>query len=112
MPSFRITRHVAHSAQQMYDLVADIERYPEFLPLCESLEILRRQDGPNGPVLIARMGVGYKAIRERFTTRVALDRPDLKIMAEYIDGPFKHLENRWAFKPAPDGGCNVDFLIT
>ena len=113
MPSFRITRRVAHSPEQMYDLVADIERYPEFLPLCESLRVLRRQEGPNGvPVLVAEMGVGYKAIRERFTTRVTLDRPNLRIVAEYIDGPFRHLENRWSFKPAPDGGCNVDFFIT
>ena len=112
MPSFRVTKRVPHSPEQMYDLVADVERYPEFLPLCESLRILRRQDGANGvPVLVAQMGVGYKAIRERFTTRVALDRRELKITAEYIDGPFRHLENRWGFKPAPDGGCHVDFFI-
>ncbi len=113
MPSFRITRHVRHSAQQMYDLVADIERYPEFLPLCESLRVLRRQEDAQGnPVLVAEMGVGYKAIRERFTTRVGLDRDNLKITAEYIDGPFRHLENRWTFKEAADGGCDVDFFIT
>lgn len=113
MPSFRITRHVRHSAQQMYDLVADIERYPEFLPLCESLRILRRQEDAGGnPMLVAEMGVGYKAIRERFTTRVGLDRDNLKITAEYIDGPFRHLENRWAFKDASDGGCDIDFFIT
>lgn len=113
MPSFRITRQVRHSPEQMYDLVADIERYPEFLPLCEALRVLRRQEGPNGvPVLVAEMAVGYKAIRERFTTRVTLDRPNLKITAEYIDGPFRHLENRWSFKEAPGGGCHVDFFIT
>ena len=113
MPSFRITRQVRHSPEQMYDLVADIERYPEFLPLCESLRVLRRQDGANGTeVLVAEMGVGYKAIRERFTTRVTLDRAALKITAQYIDGPFKHLENRWAFKPSAKGGCDVDFFIT
>ncbi len=58
------------------------------------------------------MGVGYKAIRERFTTRVTFDEPALRIVAEYVDGPFRHLENRWAFKPAVDGGCEVDFFIT
>ncbi|MCJ2009000.1 type II toxin-antitoxin system RatA family toxin [Methylobacterium sp. E-041] len=114
MPSFRITRWVRHSPQQMYDLVADVEHYPEFLPLCESLRVLRRQPGTGEgtEVLVAEMGVGYKAIRERFTTRVGLDRPNLKITAEYIDGPFRHLENRWAFKPGRDGGCDVDFFIT
>ncbi|WP_375455528.1 type II toxin-antitoxin system RatA family toxin [uncultured Methylobacterium sp.] len=114
MPSFRITRAVRHAPQQMYDLVADIEHYPEFLPLCESLRILRRQpgEGEGTEVLVAEMGVGYKAIRERFTTRVALDRPNLRIVAEYIDGPFRHLENRWTFKPGRDGGCDVDFFIT
>ncbi len=113
MPSFRITRRVPHTPEQMYDLVADVERYPEFLPLCESLRILRQQDGSDGaPVLIAQMAVGYKAIHERFTTRVTLDRPKLRITAEYIDGPFRHLENRWAFKEAPGGGCEIDFFIT
>ncbi|TXM89392.1 type II toxin-antitoxin system RatA family toxin [Methylobacterium sp. WL116] len=114
MPSFRITRWVRHSPQQMYDLVADVEHYPEFLPLCESLRVLRRQPGTGEgtEVLVAEMGVGYKAIRERFTTRVGLDRPNLKITAEYIDGPFRYLENRWAFKLGRDGGCDVDFFIT
>ncbi|MFC6791104.1 type II toxin-antitoxin system RatA family toxin [Methylobacterium komagatae] len=113
MPSFRVTRRVRHSAEQMYDLVADVERYPEFLPLCESLRVIRRQDKPEGgQVLVAEMGVGYKAIRERFTTRVSLDPGARKIVAEYIDGPFRHLENRWTFKDAEGGGCDVDFFIT
>ena len=113
MPSFRVTRRVRHTAQQMYDLVADVERYPEFLPLCESLRVIRRQDMPEGGhVLIAEMGVGYKAIRERFTTRVSLDPGGRKIVAEYIDGPFRHLENRWTFKEAEGGTCDVDFFIT
>ncbi len=113
MPSFRVTRRVRHTAQQMYDLVADVERYPEFLPLCESLRVIRRQDRPEGgEVLVAEMGVGYKAIRERFTTRVTLDPAAHRIVAEYIDGPFRHLENRWTFKDAEGGGCDVDFFIT
>ena len=113
MPSFRITRTVRHTATQMYDLVADIERYPEFLPLCESLRVLRDAEGPNGTTIrVAEMGVGYKAIRERFTTRVTLDPQNRKINAEYIDGPFRHLENRWSFREAANGGCEVDFFIT
>ena len=113
MPSFRINRAVRHSPRQMYDLVADVERYPDFLPLCESLRVLRRQPGPDGgEVLVAEMGVGYKAIRERFTTRVTLEPEHLRIVAEYIDGPFRHLENRWSFRDADHGGCTVDFFIT
>jgi coenzyme Q-binding protein COQ10 len=114
MPSFRVTRAVRHTPQQMYDLVADIEKYPDFLPLCESLRVLRRMPGAGEgqEVLVAEMGVGYKAIRERFTTRVSLDRPALKIVAEYIDGPFRHLENRWSFRENAAGGCDVDFFIT
>ncbi|WP_311273960.1 type II toxin-antitoxin system RatA family toxin [Methylobacterium sp. WCS2018Hpa-22] len=112
MPSFRINRAVRHSPQQMYDLVADVERYPEFLPLCESLRVLRRQPGADGTeILVAEMGVGYKAIRERFTTRVTLDPQNHRIVAEYIDGPFRHLENRWGFKEKSPAGCDVDFFI-
>jgi coenzyme Q-binding protein COQ10 len=113
LPAFRITRTVRHSPQQMYDLVADIERYPEFLPLCESLRVLRSQPGPDGTeIRVAEMGVGYKAIRERFTTRVTLDPANRRILAEYVDGPFRHLENRWAFKEGAGGACDVEFFIT
>jgi coenzyme Q-binding protein COQ10 len=112
MPSFRTTRAVRQSPEEMFALVADVERYPEFLPLCESLRVLRREAGEDGrETLVAQMGVGYKAIRERFTTRVTLDRPRLGIIAQYVDGPFKRLENRWAFRPRDGGGCTVEFYI-
>jgi coenzyme Q-binding protein COQ10 len=95
----------------MFDLVADIERYPEFLPLCDSLRIIRRsQSGEGVETLVAAMSVGYKAIKESFTSRVAVDRPRLRIVVEYVDGPFKFLENRWTFKTIPTG-CEVDFFI-
>ncbi len=111
MPSFRTTRRVPHTAMQMFDLVADVEKYPEFLPLCEELRVCRRsQSGEGVETLVASMEVGYKAIRESFTTRVTLDRPRLRILVEYVDGPFKYLENRWIFKPTPTG-CDVDFFI-
>ncbi|ACL61303.1 type II toxin-antitoxin system RatA family toxin [Methylobacterium nodulans] len=113
MPSFRTTRTVRHSPDDMFALVADVERYPEFLPLCEGLRVLRRQPGGAGvETLVAEMSVGYKAISERFTTRVQLDRPNRRIVAEYIDGPFRHLENRWSFREAPNGSCAVEFYIT
>lgn len=111
MPSFQTTREVRHAAHQMFDLVADVERYPEFLPLCRSLKVRRRTSTDEGAeVLVAEMSVGYKAIRESFTTRVTLDRPRLSIFAEYVDGPFRYLENRWNFRPHP-GGCSVEFVI-
>lgn len=112
MPTFRTSRRVRHSAQHMFDLVADIERYPEFLPLCEDLRIRRRtEEGEGREVLVADMSVGYKAIQETFTSRVTLERPNQKILVEYINGPFRQLENRWTFRDDPDGGSTVEFFI-
>jgi len=112
MPSFRTTRRVPHTPAQMFELVADVERYPEFLPLCEGLKVRRRaQSGEGVETLVAEMHVGYKAIRESFTSRVVVDHPRLRISVEYVDGPFKYLENRWSFRP--DGaGCEIEFYIT
>jgi coenzyme Q-binding protein COQ10 len=95
----------------MFALVADVERYPEFVPLCEELRILRRVQSSEGiETLVASMTVGYKAIRESFTTRVTLDRPRLKVNVEYVNGPFKFLENRWTFRQTP-AGSDIEFYI-
>ncbi len=111
MPSFRTTRQVRHSPAEMFNLVADVERYPEFVPLCEDLRIRRRSKSDDGiETLVAEMSVGYKAIRETFTTRVTLDEPRLRIQVEYVEGPFSFLENRWTFRPDP-AGCAVEFYI-
>jgi coenzyme Q-binding protein COQ10 len=111
MPSFQSSRTVAFAPGDMFDLVADVERYPEFLPLCEALRIRRRGPLDNGrEVLLADMTVGYKAIRETFTSRVTLDRSNLMILVEYVDGPFSHMENRWAFKPHGNG-TTIEFYI-
>ena len=111
MPRFETTRPVRHSPQVMFDLVGDIERYPEFVPMCEALVIRRRSANEDGIVtLLADMSIGYKVIRETFTTRVELDRTASQIRVTYVDGPFKHLENRWTFLPA-GGGCDVKFFI-
>ncbi len=111
MPSFRTVRPVPHSPIQMFDLVADVERYPEFVPLCESLRVRRRsQSGEGIESLVADMSVGYKAIRESFTSRVTLDRARLRIDVEYVDGPFRYLENRWGFRPT-GSGSEIDFHI-
>jgi len=113
MPSFRTTRRVPFTARQMFDLVADVERYPEFLPLCEALVVRSRERQGEREVLIADMTAGYKAIRETFTSRVTLDPANLTVTAEGTPdskGPFRQLENRWEFRAAP-GGCEVKFFI-
>jgi coenzyme Q-binding protein COQ10 len=115
MPSFRTSRIVGHAPQQMFDLVADVERYPEFVPLCTGLRLRRRTREAEGiELLVAEMQVGYKAIRETFTSRVRLDRPKLEILVEYLEGPFSHLENTWNFAGvgADEQACKVGFYIT
>jgi coenzyme Q-binding protein COQ10 len=110
MPTFTTHRRVPYTPRQMYDLVADVEKYPLFLPLTEALRIRTRETLDGLDVFTADMTVGYKAIRETFLTRVVL-HPDVpKVEARYIDGPFRQLENRWQFHPAP-GGCEIDFYI-
>jgi coenzyme Q-binding protein COQ10 len=112
MPRFNSRRRVNHSAPQMFDLVADVERYPEFVPLCQSLKVRQRNAGPNGTeVVIADMTVSFKLVRETFTSRVTLDRPNLNILVEYLRGPFSKLENRWTFEPKSDNSCEVGFYI-
>jgi coenzyme Q-binding protein COQ10 len=113
MPSFRSERRVRHKADQMFDLVADIERYPEFVPLCTSLRVRnRRTDGHGRETLIADMSVGYKMIREKFTSRVVLDKQRLRVIVIYIDGPFQRMENIWTFRDEPDGARSlVTFFI-
>ena len=113
MPQFTTTRRVRHAAAQMFDLVADVERYPEFVPLCSSLKVRRRIEEPEGvEILIADMAVSYKVIHERFVSRVTLDRPSLQILVEYLEGPFSHLENRWTFHPKGERVCEVEFFIS
>ncbi|MEH2468904.1 coenzyme Q-binding protein COQ10 [Nitrobacteraceae bacterium AZCC 2161] len=112
MPQFSNKRRVRHSAIKMFDLVADVERYPEFVPLCKSLKIRQRTTKPDGTeVVVADMVVSFKLVRESFTSRVTLDRANLKIMVEYLQGPFSSLANRWTFEPKPDDGCDVGFFI-
>ncbi|WP_459458898.1 type II toxin-antitoxin system RatA family toxin [Rhizobium sp. No.120] len=111
MPQFETHRPVPHSPDQMFDLVADVERYPEFLPLCEALTVRSRKERDGKTLLVADMTVGYKAIRETFTTQVLLNKAERAIDVKYIDGPFKYLDNRWRFQPAEDGGSVIDFFI-
>lgn len=94
----------------MYALVADIEKYPEFLPLCTGLIVLSRRPQGDGEELTARMSVGYKSIAENFTTRVITDPAERRIDVSYLDGPFKRLDNRWRFTDDATGSM-VDFFI-
>ena len=113
MPQFSNTRAVRHSAADMFDLVADVERYPEFVPLCRELKVRKRIPEPEGvEVVVADMTVAYKFVRETFASRVTLDRPNLQILVEYLEGPFSHLENRWAFHPTGERTCEVEFFIS
>jgi coenzyme Q-binding protein COQ10 len=113
MHSFRTKRRVRHAAADMFDLVADVERYPEFVPLCEKLIVRRREPaGADGKeFLVADMTVSYKIFRETFTSRVTLDKPRLEILVEYLNGPFRSLENLWSFRPQGERVCEVEFYI-
>ena len=113
MPQFSTTRRVRHSAADMFDLVADVEHYPEFVPLCRSLSVRKRTNEAEGrQLIVADMTVAFKLIRETFTSRVTLDRPKLAILVEYLEGPFRKMNNRWSFRPAGEAACDVEFFIT
>jgi len=111
-----MTRHterkfVPHSPEQMFDLVADIERYPEFIPWCIGMRIRSDNVADGVGRRVADMLVKFKVFRERFRTRVDLNRGDRSIVVAYVDGPFRYLDNRWRFEAEPGGGCTVDFYI-
>ena len=111
MPELSTTRRVHHAAAEMFDLVADVERYPEFVPLCQSLRVRRRTEEGGKEVIVADMTVAYKLVRETFTSRVTLDRANLEILVEYLEGPFRRLNNRWRFRPVGERVCDVEFYI-
>ena len=101
------TRTLPHNPDQMFDLVADVGSYPEFLPWCVGARI--RESRPD--MVLADLMIGFKMVREKFTSRVLLDGADRRIDVEYIDGPFKHLKNHWVFSDAPNGHCRIDFYL-
>ena len=106
MPGIRETRRIPYSCEQMFDLVADVGRYDEFLPWVVAVRVRSDSDSE----MIADLLVGFKAIREKFTSRVQKHRPD-HINVHYIDGPLRDLDNSWDFRPLADGGCEVDFRV-
>ena len=112
MPQFTNVRRVHHRADEMFALVADVEKYPQFLPMCEALSIRSSKERDNKTLLVADMTVGYKLIRETFTSQVLLKPAESMIDVKYVDGPFRYLDNRWTFKPVGDGSeCDVEFFI-
>lgn len=116
MPRFDTIRTVPFSAEEMFALVADVEKYPIFVPLCESLVVHSREQRDDGTGLImATMGIGYKAIREKFTTSVTLDQSARVIFVQHKNGPFRKLENLWSFTPrleqAGDQSSDVRFEL-
>ena len=106
MPKHSETRALPYSPEQMFDMVADVARYPEFLPWVSAIRV--RSDGATE--MVADMIVGFKGLRETFTSRVKKDRPHA-IRVDYVDGPLRYLSNDWRFRPGEDGGCLVDFSV-
>ena len=105
MPTHAEERVLAYTPEQLFDLVADIERYPEFLPWCVGARIKERRPD----LIVADLIIGFRMFRERFTSRVSLDRPR-RIDVEYAEGPFRYLNNHWTFTSDPKG-CRVDFFV-
>lgn len=104
-------RIVPYSADQMYDLISDISRYSEFLPWCAATRIRARRPEGAQEIIDADMVISFKVFREKFGSRVVLDKAARKIDVSYLDGPFSYLTNNWQFTPQPDGGCEIDFFV-
>ena len=106
MPTHAEVRVLHHPAEQLFDLVADMEKYPEFLPWCVDARIRRRE----GSLIVADLVIGYRVFRERFTSTVVLNRPD-RIDVTYAEGPFRYLNNHWIFVPEGSDSCTIDFFV-
>lgn len=112
MPTHAEKRRLPYDAQEMFALVADVARYPEFLPWCEGARIRRRmptEDG--GEVIEADLIIGFKMFRETFASRVTLNPAARSIDVKYLDGPFRYLDNHWQFAELEPGSCEVDFFV-
>ena len=110
MPKHAETRVLPYTAQQMYDLVADVGQYPKFLPWCAAARIRSVTPQGDAQVMEADLVISFKVFRERFGSRVTLWPDDMKIDTEYLDGPFKYMKSNWAFRDV-DGGCEVAFFV-
>ncbi|MEM9579700.1 MAG: type II toxin-antitoxin system RatA family toxin [Pseudomonadota bacterium] len=110
MPTHSETRQLPYSAQQMYELVADVASYPQFLPWCAAARIRSRRDLDHGEEMLAELVISFKVFRERFGSRVVLFSDDLRIDTEYLDGPFKFMKSNWQFEET-EQGCTVRFFV-
>ena len=113
MPRHSETKDLPYRAEQMFALMADVARYPEFLPWTAAARIRSRNPVEGGEVMEADLVISFKVFRERFGSRVTLLPGENRILTEYIDGPFKHLKSVWRFadRPGPDGGCTIAFEV-
>ncbi|MEL7257263.1 MAG: type II toxin-antitoxin system RatA family toxin [Pseudomonadota bacterium] len=112
MPSHAETRHLPYSAVQMYELVADVESYPKFLPWTAAARVRKITPQDDGTeVMEADLVISFKVFRERFGSRVTLNRAQHHIATEYLDGPFQHMLSNWAFRDLDEGGCEVKFDV-
>jgi coenzyme Q-binding protein COQ10 len=110
MPRHSETRRLPYTARQMYDLVADVGAYPQFLPWCAAARIRSREDRDDHEVMEADLVISFKVFRERFGSRVVLWYSDMMIDTEYLDGPFRYMKSNWKFEDA-EGGCDVSFHV-
>ena len=110
MTKHQETKFLPYSTDQLYDMVADIERYPEFIPWCQALRVRQRKVVEGQEIVDADMVVSFKVFRERFGSRVTLSPNEKNIEVEYLDGPFKYLKNTWGFEPV-EKGSNVHFFV-
>ena len=110
MPKHAETRVLPYTAQQMYDLVADVGQYPKFLPWCAAARIRSVTPQGDAQVMEADLVISFKVFRERFGSRVTLWPDEMKIDTEYLDGPFKYMKSNWSFRDV-DGGCEVAFFV-
>jgi coenzyme Q-binding protein COQ10 len=112
MPQFSTKRRVRHAAGRMFDLVADVDKYPQFVPFCRSMKVKKRGEDARGrPTIVCEMTVAYKLIHETFTTLVTLDRDEQQIIVDYLRGPFRRLENRWRFRAVAEDASEVEFYL-
>jgi coenzyme Q-binding protein COQ10 len=111
LPTHHETKVLPYTAQQMYDLVADVARYPEFLPWNSAARITARRLIPEGEVMEADLVISFKVFRETFASRVTLWPGKKRIDTEYLDGPFRRMKSFWAFRDRPEGGCEVEFFV-
>ncbi len=110
MPTHSETRRLPYTAQQMYDLVADVKRYPEFLPWTAAARIHEVREEGDHQVMLADLVISFKVFREKFGSRVTLWPEARRIETEYLEGPFRHMISNWSFKDT-DGGCDVSFDV-